>query len=174
MVRPSPFALRSQQITRHEASSQLPPAIFIETPSECGTPSNQGAKHGRPKPDLGHGLAMPEPEADGGELEHGKEVGGMLFITRCDTAAMLYTVEEPLDAISFSVEHGAETGALAAGDFGWNTRRGTSRLNAMAVPIGIVGFVHSVPVSDRLFCRGQKNQANPEICSTSGRVKAIR
>jgi len=50
---------------------------------------------------------MPGPEADGGELEHAEEVGGALFITRGDTAAMLDPVEEPLDAISFSVERGA-------------------------------------------------------------------
>ena len=32
---------------------------------------------------------MPEPEADSGELEHGEEVGGVLFVARDDAAAML-------------------------------------------------------------------------------------
>jgi hypothetical protein len=31
---------------------------------------------------------MPEPEANGSQLKHGEEVGGVLFITRGDTAAM--------------------------------------------------------------------------------------
>ena len=59
---------------------------------------------------------MPEPEADSGELDHGEEVGGMLFIARGDAAAMFDLVEEPLDAVAFTVEHAAEAGAPAAGD----------------------------------------------------------
>ena len=64
---------------------------------------------------LGHGLIMPEPEADGSELEHGEEVGGMLFVARGDAAAMLDPVEEALDAVALSVEGLAEAGAPAAG-----------------------------------------------------------
>lgn len=57
---------------------------------------------------------MPEPETDG------------------DAAAMFDFVEEPLDEVAFAIEHGAETGAPAAGDLRRNIRRGVSRLNAAA------------------------------------------
>ena len=90
---------------------------------------------------LGHGLIMPKPEAGGSEFKHGEDVGGVLFITRGDTAAMFDLVEEPLDAVALAIEHGAEAGAPASGDFGGNVRRGASRRYAAAEPICIVGFV---------------------------------
>jgi len=84
---------------------------------------------------------MPEPEADGSELEHGEEVGSMLFVACGDAAATFHPVEKPLDAVTIAVKHGAEAGTPAAGDFGGNVRRGASRRYAAAEPIGIVGFV---------------------------------
>ena len=53
---------------------------------------------------------MPEPETDSSELEHGEEVGGVLFVAGGDAAAMLDPVEEPLDTISFTIERAAEAG----------------------------------------------------------------
>ena len=84
---------------------------------------------------------MPEPETDSSELEHGEEVGGVLFVARGDSAAMLDPVEEPLDAISLAVERATEAGAPATGDLGGNVRRGTGCLDAAAEPVGVVGFV---------------------------------
>jgi hypothetical protein len=46
---------------------------------------------------------MPEPEADGGEFDHGQEVRGVLFVTGSDTPAMFDFVEEPLDAVAVGV-----------------------------------------------------------------------
>ena len=66
---------------------------------------------------------MPEPEADGSDFKHGEEVGGVLFVARGEAAAMFDLVEEPLAEVAFSVEHGAEAGAPAAGDLGRNIRR---------------------------------------------------
>ena len=90
---------------------------------------------------LGHGLIMPEPEADGGELEHGEEVRGMLLVARGDAATMLDPVEEALDAVALSVKGLAEAGAPATICLGGNVRRGTGRLDASAEPIGVVGLV---------------------------------
>jgi len=84
---------------------------------------------------------MPEPETDGSELEHGEEVGGVLFVAGGDAAVVLDLVEEPLDAVAFAVEDGTETGAPATGDLGGNVRCGPGRLDAAAEPIGVVGFV---------------------------------
>jgi len=52
---------------------------------------------------LGHGLIMSEPEADRSELEHGEEVGSVLFVARGDAAAMFDLVEEPLDAVALAI-----------------------------------------------------------------------
>src|SRR6202035_5088883 len=95
----------------------------------------------RPLQLLGHGLIMPEPEADCGELDHGEEVRGVLFVACGDAATMFDLVEEPLDAISFTIEHAAEAGAPATGDLGGYVRRCTGGLDAAAEPIGIVSFV---------------------------------
>src|SRR5580704_13724483 len=90
---------------------------------------------------LGHGLIMPEPETDRSELEHSEEVGGVLFIARGDAAAMLDLVEEPLDAISFTIERATEAGAPATGDLGRDVRRSAGGLDATAEPVGVVRFV---------------------------------
>src|ERR1700693_6158027 len=84
---------------------------------------------------------MPEPETDRSELEHSEEVGGVLFIARGDAAAMLDLVEEPLDAISFTIERATEAGAPATGGLGRNVRRSTGGLDATAEPVGVVSFV---------------------------------
>ncbi len=49
---------------------------------------------------LGHGFIMPDPETDRGELDHGAEVGRILFGARGDTSAIIDLVEETLDAIA--------------------------------------------------------------------------
>ena len=54
---------------------------------------------------------------------------------------MFDLVEEPLNAVAFPVEHGAEAGAPSAGDFGGNVRCGASRRYAAAEPIGNRYFV---------------------------------
>lgn len=58
---------------------------------------------------------MPEAEADGGKLDHGEEVGSVLFVAGGDAAAMFDLVEEPFYAVAIAIEHAAEAGAPTAG-----------------------------------------------------------
>lgn len=50
---------------------------------------------------------------DGRELEHGQEVGGVFFIARGDPSEVFDPIEEALDAVTGSVEHGTEGGLPA-------------------------------------------------------------
>jgi len=59
---------------------------------------------------LGHGLISAQPNLDGGELEHGEEVGAMLLVAGGDAAEVFDAIEEALDPVPFSVERLAETG----------------------------------------------------------------
>src|ERR1044071_113459 len=49
---------------------------------------------------LGHTLIMAHPELCGSQLEHGKEVCGVLFVARSEPSEGFDAVEEPLDAIA--------------------------------------------------------------------------
>src|SRR6185437_1782901 len=109
--------------------------------ASCSRMSKRSISRNCLRVSLGHGLIMPEPEADGGELEHGEEVRGMLLVARGDAATMLDPVEEALDAVALSVKGLAEAGAPATICLGGNVRRGTGRLDASAEPIGVVGLV---------------------------------
>ena len=46
----------------------------------------------------------------GSQLEHGKEVGGVLFVSGREPPEMLDPGEEPFDAVACAVEHRAEAG----------------------------------------------------------------
>jgi len=46
---------------------------------------------------------MAQPEVDGSQLEHGKEVRGVLFVARGEPAEVFDAVEEPLDAVARAV-----------------------------------------------------------------------
>ena len=54
-----------------------------------------------------HGLIISQPDADGGELEHGEVVLGVLFEARGDAS-------EVFDAVALAVERAAEAVALLA------------------------------------------------------------
>ena len=59
---------------------------------------------------------MAQPEMSSSELEHGQELGGVLFLARGEAPEVFNTVEEPLDSVARAIEHRAETGLPAAVD----------------------------------------------------------
>jgi hypothetical protein len=59
---------------------------------------------------------MAQPEVNGSQLEHGKEVCGVLFVSRGEPSEVLDPVEEPFDAVARPVEHRAEAGFPAPVD----------------------------------------------------------
>jgi hypothetical protein len=64
---------------------------------------------------------MLEPEASNTQLDHGEDSRRILFLAHGDTATAFDLVKEPLDAIAFAAEHGAEASAPGAIGVGWNT-----------------------------------------------------
>src|SRR6266480_425095 len=50
--------------------------------------------------DLGHGLIMAQPKVSCRQLEHGEEVGGVLFVARGKAPEVFDPVEEPLSAVA--------------------------------------------------------------------------
>ena len=63
---------------------------------------------------LGRGLISAQPDADGGELDHGEIVCGELLVSGGDAPAVLQAVEEALDPVALAVERRAEGVALLA------------------------------------------------------------
>ena len=84
---------------------------------------------------------MAQPEMGCSQLEHGEEVGRMLFVARGEPSEVFDAIEEPFDAVARSVEHRAEAGFPAAMNHRRNVRRGPSGFDAAAQPIGIVSLV---------------------------------
>ena len=73
--------------------------------------------HAPPKPESarpGHRLIMAQPDADGGELDEGEIVGGVLLVPGGDGAEVLELVEEALDEVPVAVQEGAEGGGVHA------------------------------------------------------------
>jgi hypothetical protein len=83
---------------------------------------------------------MAQPEMGCSQLEHGEEVGRVLFVARGEPSEVFDAIEEPFDAVARSVEHRAEAGFPAAMNHRRNVRRGTSG-DAAAQSIGIVSLV---------------------------------
>jgi hypothetical protein len=52
------------------------------------------------------------------QLEHGEEVGGVLFVSRGEPSKVFDPVEEPLDAVTRAVEYRAEAGTPATMNHG--------------------------------------------------------
>jgi len=77
---------------------------------------------------------------DGRELEHGQEVGGVFFIARGDPSEVFDPIEEALDAVTGSVEHGTEGGLPATMGHRRDVGRGTGGFDLAAQPIGVIGL----------------------------------
>jgi hypothetical protein len=57
---------------------------------------------------LGHRLIMPQPDADGRELDEGEVVGGALFVSGGDRTVVFDLIEEAFDEVPVAIEEGAE------------------------------------------------------------------
>jgi len=78
---------------------------------------------------------------DGSELEHGQEVGGVFFVAGGDPSEVLDTIEEALDAVTGSVEDGAEGGFPATMGHRRDVGRSTGGFDLAAQPIGVISLV---------------------------------
>ena len=59
---------------------------------------------------LDHLLISSHPDTDGGELDEGEVIGGVLLVAGGDGPEVLELVEEALDEIAVAIEEGAEGG----------------------------------------------------------------
>src|SRR5690349_7234637 len=77
----------------------------------------------------------------GSQFEHGKEVGGVLFVARREPPEMLDAVEEPFDAVACAVEYGTEARLPPAVNHSrdvWCRTDGFDGFDASTQPIRIV------------------------------------
>ena len=91
--------------------------------------------------DLGHRLIMAQPEVNGSQLEHGKEVCGVFFVARGEPTEVFDAVEEALDAVARAIEHRAEAGFPATMHHRRDVGRGTGGFDLAAQPIGVIGLI---------------------------------
>jgi hypothetical protein len=77
-----------------------------------------------------------QPEQDHADGDHGKVVGGALFVAGCDAAELLEAIEQALDAVALAVGCAVEPGlaglVLRVGMTGWTWRR-RSRCRAVGL-----------------------------------------
>src|ERR1041385_1843152 len=76
----------------------------------------------------------------GSQLEHGKKVGGMLFVARGKPPEVLDAIEDPLDAVARAIQHRAEAGFATAMDHWRDVGRGPGGFDLPAQPVSIVGL----------------------------------
>src|ERR1700730_7940483 len=98
---------------------------------------------------LGHRLIMAQPEVNGSQLEHGKEVCGVFFVARGEPTEVFDAVEEALDAVARAIEHRAEAGFPATMNHRRNVRCGIWAVmardeNHRAVPAAVRGLRESL------------------------------
>ena len=63
---------------------------------------------------LGRRLIIPQPDANGRELDHGHVVRRQLVVAGGDTTKVFDLIEEPLDEVARLVESGAEANRILA------------------------------------------------------------
>ena len=89
----------------------------------------------------------------------------MVFVARCEPSEMFDAIEEPLDAVTRTLEHRAEAGLPAAADHRLNIGGGAGGFDLSAQPIGIVSLVaaEGSRTADRL-CKNVRNCVLTAVC----------